>query len=346
MALAVAVLPALALTACFSDLLITVPSAGNTDTAEATATSPHATASSSRASASSPRASTSSPTSPPAESITPSEDLDAITVSDADVPEITVPAPWAISSTQTKVLRDSSNPQVVGENSRVIVNYVGVNGRTGAVFDSSFQRGKEVSFSLEKVVTGFKNGLAGQKVGSRVLIGMTGADGYAQGNPQAGIQAGDSLLFVVDIIASSYDEALGEAVTPAEGLPTMTMTDGKPELTFPEAGVNADQLVVQPLIKGSGAEIAADSTISVKFRVWGAKSGKLILDGWSGAQTGKLSTLINGWKTGLLGQTAGSRVMLVVPSADSYPNGEPSKGLEAGEGVVYVIDILDVKAAS
>ena len=196
MALAVAVLPALALTACFSDLLITVPSAGNTDTAEATATSPHATASS-------PRASTSSPTSPPAESITPSEDLDAITVSDADVPEVTVPAPWAISSTQTKVLRDSSNPQVVGENSRVIVNYVGVNGRTGAVFDSSFQRGREATFSLEKVITGFRNGITGQKVGSRVLIGMTGADGYAQGNPQAGIQAGDSLLFVVDIIASS-----------------------------------------------------------------------------------------------------------------------------------------------
>jgi len=119
------------------------------------------------------------------------------------VPEITVPAPWAISSTQTKVLRGSSNPQVVGENSRVIVNYVGVNGRTGAVFDSSFQRGREATFSLEKVITGFRNGITGQKVGSRVLIGMTGADGYAQGNPQAGIQAGDSLLFVVDIIASS-----------------------------------------------------------------------------------------------------------------------------------------------
>ena len=70
----------------------------------------------------------------------------------------------------------------------------------------------------------------------------------------------------------------------------------------------------------------------------------MILDGWSEAQSSKLSALINGWKTGLLGQTAGSRVMLVVPAADSYPNGEPSKGLEAGEGVVYVIDILDVQA--
>ena len=203
MVLVAAMLPVLALTACFGDLLIAEPSAGNTDTAEATATSPHATASSPRASTSSPRATASSPTSPPTVSITPSENLDAITVSDADVPEVTVPAPWAISSTQTKVLRDSNNPQVVGEKDSVTVNYVGVNGRTGAVFDSSFQRGREATFSLEGVITGFKNGITGQKVGSRVLIAMTGADGYPQGNPQAGIQAGDSLVFVVDIIASS-----------------------------------------------------------------------------------------------------------------------------------------------
>lgn len=332
MALAAAALSALALTACSGDPT-TNPSGGNTDDA---ATTP----------AASPSDSSSSPDPLPTGSLTPSENLDAITVSDADVPEITVPAPWAISSTQTKVLRDSSNAQVVSANSTVTVNYVGVNGRTGAVFDSSFKRGKEATFSMGGVIPGFKNGLTGQKVGSRVLIGMTGADGYAQGNPQAGIQAGDSLVFAVDIISASYDEATGEAVTPASGLPTVTMTEGKPELTFPEGGVNADQLVVQPLIKGPGKAIEAESNISVKYRVWGAKSGKLILDGWRGAQTGKLSTLINGWKTGLLGQTAGSRVMLVVPSADSYPNGEPSKGLEAGEGVVYVIDILDVKAAS
>ena len=329
--LAAAALPALVLTACSGEPTAD-PSGGSTDTATAAAETPGEAAS--------------SPAPLPTGSITPSENLDAIAVSDADVPEITVPAPWAISSTQTKVLRDSSNPQVVGAEAKVTVNYVGINGRTGTVFDSSFQRGKEATFSMGKgVITGFKNGLTGQKVGSRVLIGMTGADGYAQGNPQAGIEAGDSLVFVVDIIAASYDEATGEAVTPAAGLPTVTMTDGKPELTLPQGGINADQLVVQPLIKGPGAEITADSSITVKYRVWGAKSGKLIQEGWQ-PQTGKLSALINGWKTGLLGQTAGSRVMLIVPAADSYPNGEPSKGLEAGEGVVYVIDVLDVNAAA
>ena len=339
MALAAAALSALALAACSGDPT-TDPSTGSTDAAEAAAASPSDAASS-------PSDDVSSPAPLPTGSITPSENLDAITVADADVPEVTVPAPWAINSTQTKVLRDSSNSQVVGATATVTVNYVGVNGRTGTVFDSSFQRGKEATFSMgDGVIVGFKNGLTGQKVGSRVLIGMTGADGYAQGSPQAGIQAGDSLVFVVDIISASYDEAMGEAVTPAAGLPTVAMTDGKPELTFPEGGVNADQLVVQPLIKGAGAEIKAESGILAKYRAWGAKSGKLIQDGWQGGQSGKLSALINGWKTGLLGQTAGSRVMLVVSAADSYPNGDPSKGLEAGEGIVYVIDVLDVTAAA
>ena len=165
MVLATAALSALALTACSGDPT-TDPSGGNTDDA---ATTP----------AASPSDSSSSPDPLPTESIIPSENLDAITVSDADVPEITVPAPWAISSTQTKVLRDSSNPQVVGEKARVTVNYVGVNGRTGAVFDSSFQRGKEATFSMGGVIAGFKNGLTGQKVGSRVLIDTPGVRALA-----------------------------------------------------------------------------------------------------------------------------------------------------------------------
>lgn len=280
----------------------------------------------------------------PTSSIEPAADLSAITVTDADVPEVTVPAPWGIATTQAKVLRESSGSQVVGEEANVVVNYVGVNGRTGEVFDSSFAKGAPAPLSLGHVVPGFRTGLAGQKVGSRVLIGMTGADGYAQGSPQSGIEAGDSLIFVVDIISASFTEAMGEEVTPAEGLPSVTITDGKPEVTVPE-GLAADTLQVQPLIKGPGAAVTADSVVTVKYRAWAAKSGKSVGDGWS-PQSKPLAELIEGWRTGLIDQTAGSRVLLVVPAAQAYPNGLPEKGLEAGEGVVYVIDILDVQTAT
>lgn len=327
-ALALAAAGAIALTACSAQ----EPAADPTATQSA----------SSAASPEAPATGESSTDALPTSAVEPSADLSAITVSDADVPEVTVPAPWGIASTQTKVLRESSSTQVVGENARVTVNYVGVNGRTGEPFDSSYKRGAPVPFSLDAVVPGFKIGLAGQKVGSRVLIGMTGEDGYKDGNPQAGIEAGDSLLFVVDIISATFEEPVGEEVTPAEGVPSVTVTDGKPEVTIPE-GMSADSLVVQPLIKGPGAAIAADSVVTVKYRAWGATSGKIILDGW-GPQTAPLNTLLPGWQTGLLEQTAGSRVLLVVPAANSYPNGLPDQGLPAGEGLVFVIDIVDVQA--
>ena len=43
---------------------------------------------------------------------------------------------------------------------------------------------------------------SGQHKGSRVVIAMPGQDGYDPmgGNPQAGIEVGDTLIFVVDVV--------------------------------------------------------------------------------------------------------------------------------------------------
>ena len=96
----------------------------------------------------------------------------------------------------------SSKGPLVGEGQSVEVNYYGVNGRTGKKFDESFTNGQPVAFSLAQVVPGFSKGLVGQRQGSRVLIAMPGKDGYDPmgGNPQAGIEVGDTLIFVVDLV--------------------------------------------------------------------------------------------------------------------------------------------------
>ncbi len=279
----------------------------------------------------------------PTVSISPSADLSAITVSDEDTPVITFDAPWAISSTQTKVLREGGS-QVVGDTATVTVNYVGVNGRTGEIFDSSYERGESTSFPLDQVITGFKTGLAGQAVGSRVLIGIPSEDGYPDGTSTGTIEAGDSLLFVVDILSSSFDEATGTAVDPVDGLPTVTMTDDGPTIAIADGDKAPSKLVSQILIKGPGAKVKEDSTVTVKYRSWNyADPDTIFEDAWT-SQTGELANLIDGWKEGLVGKTAGSRVLLVVPPAQAYPDGLPSAtpSLAAGQTLVYVIDILDV----
>ena len=51
------------------------------------------------------------------------------------------------------------------------------------------------------MITGWDTGLAGQTVGSRVMLVIPPKDGYgSNGASQAGITGTDTLVFVVDII--------------------------------------------------------------------------------------------------------------------------------------------------
>lgn len=274
----------------------------------------------------------------PIPSVTPSTDLSAITVSDTDQPEVSIPTPWAIDKTQSKVLREGGE-QTLNADSTATLNYVGLNGRTGEIFDSSFERGAPATFPLQGVVPGFAEGLTGQSVGSRVLIAMPSEQGYAEGNPDAGIEKGDSILFVVDIISANFEEAAGEAVAPVEGLPVVTMAEDGPEIAVPDGATKPTELVVQPLIKGTGAPVTATSSVQVQYRSWEWDTGTIIEDAWR-PQQGALDGLIEGWKQGLTGQPVGSRVMLVVPPELAYPDGNPEIELEAGTTLVYVIDVL------
>lgn len=74
----------------------------------------------------------------------------------------------------------------------------------GNVFDNSYDRGEPLEFQIGvgMVISGWDNGLIGQRVGSRVLLSIPAELGYGdRGVPQAGIAGGDTLVFVTDIAA-------------------------------------------------------------------------------------------------------------------------------------------------
>jgi hypothetical protein len=121
---------------------------------------------------------------------------------DTAAPLVTVKAPFSVTETQVHTLKAGDGP-VVANTARVFVCYMGVNGRDGSVFDSSYKQGAPVEFSLDGVVPGFQKAIAGQKVGSTVAVAMTSADGYPEGQPSAGIQKGDSLIFAIKILDAS-----------------------------------------------------------------------------------------------------------------------------------------------
>jgi hypothetical protein len=121
---------------------------------------------------------------------------------DAAAPLVKVDGPFSVTETQVHTLKAGDGP-VVADTATASVCYMGVNGRDGTVFDSSYERGAPVDFPLDGVVPGFQKAIAGQKVGSTVAVAMTSADGYPDGQPSAGILPGDTLIFAIKILDAS-----------------------------------------------------------------------------------------------------------------------------------------------
>lgn len=335
---------AAALTAALCSAALLLTACGSNDKSS-DKPSPSASSSASAGASATPSAGASASASlTPTKAATTITNLDAISVTGAAGKAPTVKADWPvkIAKTTSKVLTAGSG-RTVDAGATVTVNYVGMNARTGKAFDSSYSRGKAASFALDQVVPGFKKGLAGKKVGDRVLVMMPGSDGYDSqgGAAQVGINKGDSLIFVVDIKDASFATAQGAAVTPAAGLPSVRVKNNVPQISIGSAK-KPSGLVVQPLIKGADSrKVTAKDVVQVKYRTWSWTGGELIEDGYSGnGVSGQMSGVIEGWKKGLVGQTVGSRVMLVVPPSMAYPRGNATPQIGPGETLVYVIDIL------
>ena len=120
---------------------------------------------------------------------------------EAAAPRVDVTAPFSVTQTEVHTLH-AGDGSVVAPTATVSVCYMGVNGRDGKVFDSSYQRGVPADFPLNGVVPGFQKAITGQKVGSTVGVAMAAADGYPDGQPQAGIQKGDTLVFAIKILSA------------------------------------------------------------------------------------------------------------------------------------------------
>jgi peptidylprolyl isomerase len=199
-----------ALVACAASLVITLAACGSdTDTSSTPTSSSVSDVFSPPSLVETSTEASSCPMAAPANGGTPEWTLSGTTGSvavtgstDTGAPLVTVKAPFSVTETQVHTLKAGDGP-VVANTAKVSVCYMGVNGRDGSVFDSSYQQGAPVQFSLDGVVPGFQKAIAGQKVGSTVAVAMTSADGYPDGQPAAGIQKGDSLIFAIKILDAS-----------------------------------------------------------------------------------------------------------------------------------------------
>jgi peptidylprolyl isomerase len=283
---------------------------------------------------------------------TATSDIAAVSVEGevGQAPVVNFPHPFAVDKTVNRVLVEGDGEEIT-EGASVGFHYVALNGRDGNLFDSSYEVGP-VSTVLDRrqVLPGLVDGLLGTKAGGRVVVAVSPDDGFGPvgGAPESGIEADDTIVFVIDVqeIRHPLARAEGTPVEPVAGLPTVALdAEGKPTITMP-GGDPPAQLVSQPLIEGSGATVEAGQTISVHYTgvIWA--SGTQFDSSWDRGTPASFpigtGNVIVGWDEGLVGQKVGSQVLLVIPPDKGYgSNGDASAGISGTDTLVFVVDILD-----
>ncbi len=132
--------------------------------------------------------------------VAPAAGLPAVKLDAKGVPSITIPKGYAKpTALVTQTLIKGTGP-VVKESDSIVVHYSGWK-LDGEVFDSSWEQGSPMTRPLSSLIAGWKQGIAGQTVGSQVLLVVPPSLAY--GDDATSQLKDETLIFVVDILDAS-----------------------------------------------------------------------------------------------------------------------------------------------
>ncbi len=115
-------------------------------------------------------------------------------------PTVTIPAGDPPGVTLSAVMIEGAGP-VVAAGDEVLLQLQAVNWRTRAVFDETWG---DAPRSLLTVLPGVDAAILGRTVGSRIVAIVAPGDGFgAEGSPSSGVAATDTVVYVVDILATT-----------------------------------------------------------------------------------------------------------------------------------------------
>lgn len=279
-----------------------------------------------------------SPTASPTASSDPAADADAAAVAKITVtgdpgvePVVTLPStPFNVTTRVVKVVEPGTGA-TIEDGQLLTIRSVIISGADGTATQSTYTTAPD-ELILNSDLGELQDLLVGEKVGVRFVIAVPP---QSADDPTTQVTAAE----IVDA-KTIPTRASGTPVTPAPGLPTVTLdADGKPTIT-PATGAAPTTLVAQPLIAGTGAPVTADQTLIVNYSLalW---DGTEVQSTWEDGKTAQfpLSSVIPGWQEGLVGQPVGSQVLLVVPPDKGY-GAKESDTIPANSTLVYVVDIL------
>lgn len=223
---------------------------------------------------------------------------------------------------QVAVVSEGDGP-VIEPGDQVTVDYYGAVWGSDEPFDNSYDRGTPLTFGLGQVIPGWTVGLEGQHVGSRVLMTVPPEHAYGPsgGTPDGSIGAEDTIVFVVDIVATLSADVSGQAdATPTDASVPVTWTGelGQPvtAVTVADDATEPTELLGTVLAEGTGAALAVGDQVSVQYTVvmWNNTEADSTWPAAGGP--GPQSILVGGGSVfdQFVGTPVGSRVLVEIPA--------------------------------
>ncbi|MDQ4098076.1 MAG: FKBP-type peptidyl-prolyl cis-trans isomerase [Actinomycetota bacterium] len=122
------------------------------------------------------------------------------------------------------------------------------------------------------------------------------------------------------------------------------MPSGAPDVPV-EVGPPPTQLVTRDLKVGTGAEVAANSTVTVNYIGVACSTGKIFDSSYLRGQPAgfPLNGVIKGWQDGVRGMKVGGQRLLGIPPSLAYGSTGSPPSIAPDETLWFVIDVLDVK---
>ena len=286
--------------------------------------------------------------------------VEAVSVSGAfrSEPQVAFEAPLATAQTQRLVVIEGSG-EVVEDGDQVVIDISFHNASTGEnLGNSGFDALSPVVYSVlaeDPLFEGVATTLLCTTVGSRVvgLIPATQLLGNS-GQPEFGLALTDSIVAVFDVVTiqpppeAPLAQLDGEPREVSEGFPTITYEEsGNPVLTIPE-GDQPTEFALDVLIEGSGQRIEPWSEVILHYNGVNWSTGDSFDSSWDRGEGPAIVSprgVIPGFRDGLIGQTVGSRVVIIIPAELGYgpSDGIPQKGVSPTDTIVFVVDILGIR---
>jgi FKBP-type peptidyl-prolyl cis-trans isomerase 2 len=259
--------------------------------------------------------------------------LEAVTVEGdpGAEPKLTFDQPFTVSAAVARVVTPGTGA-ALEDGQMLSMNVLQLNGADGTTLGTTYgATPTSLTLGDPQVFPVLTEALTGQSVGTRLLFAAPGQD--------------SSTLMAIDVVDARTipKRAEGTAVTPPEGLPKVTLADDGAPSIEPVDGDAPTDLVVQPLITGTGPVVQSGQNVTFHYSGW-LWDGTPFDSSWEkgSAFTTTLGTgsVIPGWDQGLVGQTVGSQVLLVIPPALGYGDQEQGS-IPANSTLIFVVDILD-----